>query len=141
MGRNFDGESIWTDLKDTRIAWDFLRKAWAEVLGWFENSCETLILVAHIKDSSIVKGDEVIEAIDMKVQGQQKSILAGKASAIGMLYRDPKDNNKNILSFKVTERNVVAGARLKHLANEDFMISEYNPETKEVTTHWDKIFI
>lgn len=139
MGAKFEGKSIWTDLKDGRIAWDFLRKAWDEVLGWADGCCETLILVGHLKDSTVVKDDEVINVLDIKIQGAQKTLLAGRASAMGYMYRDPK-TNINYLDFGISQHNIATGSRLSHLANKKFKISELNTEGN-LTTNWDDIFI
>lgn len=65
-------------------------------------------------------------------------MLCKDADAIGIIYRGK--GNKNIISFKSGEDNVVLGARAPHLSNAEFVFSE-QAEDGTLTVNWDKIFI
>lgn len=74
--------------------------------------------------------------------------------AIGYMYRN-KEGNQNMLSFQTNELDLATGARSKHLAGREFVISEKfevdgktlftfdkeNPGKESIIkTYWEKIY-
>jgi hypothetical protein len=60
--------------------------------------------------------------------------------AIGILYRNKKNNNELIVSFKTVYDDLITGARPKHLRNKEFVISKLN-ENGKFEFYWDKIYL
>lgn len=116
----------------------YKREAMRKVLEFFKSFCNCLILSGHVKESSMDGDNGAIVVKDLDVDGKLKSILALKTDAIGLLSRDPLDNNKNILSF-TSSAGGVGGTRIPHLTNKEFVLSEM--VDGKLITHWDKIFI
>jgi len=130
-------------------SWDITSLAYGKGHGYIRENikklikhvkpyAEYIIVVGHVADKAItVQGNEVtIKELDLS--GKAKNILAAHVDALGLLYRG--ETNTNMLSFK-HENELLAGTRSTHLSNNEFVISELNPETKELTTHWDKIYL
>lgn len=115
----------------------WIRLAFDKLISYISTLADHIILVAHVKDVSIGKPGEEISSSDLDLTGKLKRITAANSDAIGFLYRK---KNKNILSFK-TKAEVACGARCDHLRNKEIILSEFDPETEKVTTHWDKIYI
>lgn len=119
-------------------AW--LRDAFERLTGAVEGLAEVcLIFIGHIKKSSITKNDLSLSASDLELTGKNKTILTSEMDASGFLRRE-KSTNKNILSFKTSETDLVTGARPEHLKGKDFLISEIT-EDGNFVTYWDKIFL
>lgn len=140
QGQTFKGKSVVAEL-EYGAGYLWLRSALEGVLQPFFGLFETLILTAHVKDSSINMRGKSIAVTDIGLTGKIKQIMTGKCDAIGTMYRHPDEINTNVLSFKTTASDVITGARPAHLSNQEFRISEQDPESKELTTHWDKIFL
>jgi hypothetical protein len=116
----------------------YLREAFEKIYKSFEGRSKCLILLGHIKPASILKDGKELMAKDIDLTGKIKSITAADMDAIGYLYRK---GNQNILSFKTSEDDLATGARPPHLRGQEIIISEYDPTTEVLTTHWDKIFL
>ena len=101
-----------------------LRNAVKKAIDMFKNLCETLILVAHVKDRQIqVDGEEMNEmAIDLA--GKLSDIICGEADAIGYVSRQ---DNKTILTFKGGDNNI-KGSRPLHLREKAFCVAESDEE-------------
>lgn len=112
------------------------RQAFQKILEYIQTWAPNVILLGHVKDTQLEKEGAIVTASDLDLIGKNKRITAANSDAIGYLYRK---GNKNILSFK-SKDEVVCGARPKHLANNEIIISELN-ESNELITYWDKIFI
>lgn len=139
IGANFTGTDVVAELpKGAGYFW--LWKAFAKLLEPYMGLAKTLILVARIKDSSVNKGEQEIEAIDIDLTGKLKKIIGYDCSAVGLLKKDPEDRNKNILSFINTSNDLATGTRIARLSGREFVISEYDPETDTLKTYWDQIF-
>lgn len=117
----------------------YKREAVQKVIAFFKEYCNCLILAGHVKDSSLEGESGSINVKDIDIEGKLKNILALKTDAMGLLYRDKKNPNQNILSFTASTGQV-GGTRIQHLANKEIMISE-KKEDGTLETHWDKIFI
>lgn len=110
-----------------------------EIIQTLKQYCGCLIMLAHAADKTLGDLTAQLGIKDIALEGKLKDILALKTDAIGFLHR--KEPNKNYLSF-ITEGSAIIGTRLDHLANKEFLISEWCPETRRIKeSHWDKIFI
>lgn len=134
MGKNYTGGDITTLPNGAGYQW--IRKAFMKVINDCADLCDTLILVAHLKDKYIDKNGESVSSKDIDLQGKLKSIVCANMDAIGYLYR--KEDSKNWLSFKSSE-DVISGARPPHLSNKEFLISEKSE--KGLKTYWEQIFV
>jgi len=127
----------------------WLRETFEQMLNpLFGKANICTILVGHVKTSSINKEVKHLQAKDLALTGKIKLSICSQADAIGFLYRNPKNSNQSILSFRTHEQDLATGARPPHLANQEFVICELtNPDyanKKEqpiFQTHWDKIFL
>lgn len=137
IGKGFTGTDVVTELPQG-AGYGWLRKAFDEIYALFEGLAgKCLIVSAHVKTASISKNGKDLQAKDLNLTGKLKTILCADVDAIGYLYR--KDNTV-IASFKTDEQDLATGSRSEHLRNEEFVLSEYDPKSREFTYHWDKIF-
>lgn len=141
VGQNYTGTDILADL-EYGAGYRWLRTAFKDMLFPFFDLFDTIILTGHVKDSSINIHGKNLAVTDIDLTGKIKSLLAGECHANAILYVDEEDPNKRILSFKTSADDLLSGARAEHLSNQEFVLSEMvNPETKEIVTHWENIFI
>ncbi len=138
LGKNFNGRSILELPQGAGYYW--LRRAFNNMYSWFEGLSKCLILLGHIKLSSILKDGKELSARDIELVGKLKQIITADCDAIGYLYRDKNEPNKVIISFKTEMQDLATGARPPHLRNQEFIISELK-DNGEIIAHWDKIFI
>lgn len=139
IGANFTGTDVTAELpKGAGYLW--LWKAFERLLTPYKGLAKTLILVGRVKESSVNKGEQDIEAIDLDLTGKLKKIVGYDCSAIGIMKKAESDVNTNILSFVNSSDNLATGARVAHLSGKEFEISKYNPENGELTTFWENIF-
>lgn len=139
VGANFKGEDVTLELP-MGAGYLWLRKAFEALLRPYLGLARTVILVGRIKDSSINKDSESIEAVDLDLTGKLKKMISYNASAVGVLRRSKEDENVNILSFKCSAEDLATGARPAHVSGKEFVISKRDPETNILTTYWDQIF-
>jgi hypothetical protein len=119
--------------------YQWLRTAYNKTLDYIRTLAPRIILVGHVKDTSLEKQGNDFNSLDLDLTGKIKRITASNSDAIGYLYRK---GNQNILSFKTTDE-ISCGARPEHLRNKEIVLSEI-VETENgstVTTHWNKIYI
>lgn len=133
MGRNYSGDDIRT--LPNGAGYHYLRIAFESVISEFQKLCETVILVAHVKDKNIESSTqgEIIVTPDISLGGKLASIQAAKADAIGYFYRK---GNEGYLSFKTN--NFICGARPEKLSGKEFKISEKVDDN--VVVNWTEIF-
>lgn len=114
----------------------YLRKAVRELVDMFKPFCETLILVAHVKDKQIrVNGEEMSEmAVDLA--GKLGDIICGEADAIGYIYRQ---GNKTYVSFEGGD-NTIREARPLHLRGKKFVVAE-SDENNNVKVDLSQVLI
>ncbi len=135
MGKTYTGNIL---ALPNGAGYGYLREAFETVYNSFHGLSHCLILSGHIKKASITKEGKELGAKDLDLTGKLKQITCADADAIGYLYR--KDNT-NILSFKTSEVDLATGARPKHLRQQEILISEFDPKTDIIVTHWDKVFL
>lgn len=140
MGRNYQGSTVLTLPNGAGYGW--LREAFEELYKLFEGiATKALIILGHVKNSSISKDGKELQVKDLNLVGKLKLIVSADVDAIGILSRNPKNANQVMVSFKTEEMDVATGARPDHLKQTEFVLNEYDPATNEFTHHWDKIFI
>ena len=114
----------------------FLRKEEKKMIDIFKDKCETLILVAHVKDKQIRKNDEEMSEMSVDLAGKLGDIICGEADAIGYVYRD---KNKTMISFEGGD-NTIREARPLHLRGKKIEVAHSN-ENNELIVDMSKIFI
>lgn len=114
----------------------YLRKAVRELVDMFKPYCDTLILVAHVKDKQIkVNGEEMSEmAVDLA--GKLGDIICGEADAIGYIYRE---KNKTFISFEGGD-STIREARPLHLRGKKIEVA-HSDEENNVIVDMSKVFI
>lgn len=137
-GKNFKGNSVFE--LDYGGGYFWHREAFKEVIDCFEGLAETLILVAHVKDSSIKKSGESTSVLDIRLTGALREIMSAKQDVCAVMSFDKKDPMVRYLDFKKSDENVFMKCRVDHLYGKLVPISE-TTESGEYITHWDSIFL
>ena len=88
-----------------------LRNAVMDAVRMFKPLCQTLILVAHVKERQITKDSTEMSEMSLDLAGKVSDIICGEADAIGYMYRK---GNQTIMSFKGGD-NIIREARPLHL--------------------------
>lgn len=115
-----------------------LQAAFQEIYNTFLLYFDRIILLGHLKNSSITKDGKELAAADISLTGKLKHLVCADADAIGYLYR--KEANKNFISFKkMSDTDIVTGTRCAHLADQEFLFSE-KMEDGTIKTYWNKIY-
>jgi len=140
IGKNFTGTNVVTELSQG-AGYNFLREAFDKLYNLFSPYAkECFIVLGHVKLSSINKDGKDLNARDLQLTGKIKQMVCQGADAIGYCYRNKDNFNQVWISFKTKEDDLATGARSPHLRNQEFVLSEYNPDSKEFTYYWNKIF-
>lgn len=106
------------------------------LVNMFKPLCETLILVAHVKDKQIQKNSQEMTEYSLNLAGKVGDILCGEADAVGMVYRE---KNKTYITFEGGD-NTVREARPIHLRGKKFEVAS-SDENGNLTVDMSKIFI
>ena len=106
------------------------------LVNMFKPLCETLILVAHVKDKQIQKNSQEMTEYSLNLAGKVGDILCGEADAVGMVYRD---KNKTYITFEGCD-NTVREARPIHLRGKKFEVAS-SDEAGNLNVDMSKIFI
>ena len=114
----------------------YLRQAIRKMIDMFKPLCDTLILVAHVKDKQIKKDGEEMSEMSVDLAGKLGDIICGEADAIGYVFRD---KNKTIISFEGGD-NTIKEARPLHLRGKKIVIAE-SDEQNNVNVDLSKLFI
>ncbi|MBE9490187.1 MAG: AAA family ATPase [Bacteroidetes bacterium] len=114
----------------------YVRQAFMKMLKPFQNYCETLIMVGHIKEKDITKDGEAMTEKSINLTGKLKDILCGWSDTIGLVYRD---ENKTMIDFAPSE-SLIVGSRQKHLIGNKICVATSN-ENNELFIDWGEIFI
>lgn len=145
VGTNFKGTDVVTEL-EYGLGYVFLRDAMKTIYSSFEGLAnECLILLGHVKSSSIKKDGKELSARDINLTGKNKILLCTDVDAVGYMYRAPMKKgetiSKNILSFKTSYDDLATGSRPAHLSNTEFVFSEYDLEKRQtIQVNIDKLF-
>jgi hypothetical protein len=136
VGKSFEGKDVFTLPNGAGELW--FRNAMDSLYNAFDGLySDALILIGHVKSSSINKGGQELQVRDLNVRGKGKILITAEMDAIAYLFRN-KGKPENIISFIGDERDVTTGSRCKHLSNQEFVISEMIDG--ELVTYWNKIF-
>lgn len=114
----------------------YLRKAVKELIDLFKPFCETLILVAHVKDKQIQKNGEEMSEMSVDLAGKLGDIVCGEADAIGYIYRSGKDT---IISFEGGD-NTIREARPLHLRGKKFVVAT-SDDNNNIKVDMSQIFV
>lgn len=114
----------------------YLRQAVRKLIDMFKPLCESLILVAHVKEKQIRKNSEEMSEMAVDLAGKLGDIICGEADAIGYIYRE---GNKTFISFEGGD-NSIREARPLHLRGRKILVATSN-ENNDLTVDMSKIFI
>jgi len=117
----------------------WLFNAYREIMSWFDGTVRYCFLyMAHSKQGSMTRKDQDLKASDIDFLGKMRLDIVKRADACGFLSIDSQNPDNRILSFKVSEKDLVSKASAPHLYNQEIVISEY--KDGKITYHWDKVF-
>jgi len=137
-GKTFKGGSVFE--LDYGGGYFWHREAFKEIIECFEGIADTLILVAHVKDSSIKKSGESTSVLDIRLTGALREIMSAKQDVCAVMSFDKKEPHIRYLDFKKSEENVFMKCRVDHLYGRLVPISEIT-DAGEFKTHWGEIFL
>jgi hypothetical protein len=136
IGSTFEGDSVLELPRGAGYYW--LRKAFQEWINKIKKLADNIILVCHLKDSSIEKKGKEVSHKEIDLTGKLKSIVSTDADAICYMYRD--DDNNLIANFKGTDE-VVCGSRCNHLKGQEIVLAEYDSTANDVkNVKWELIY-
>lgn len=134
QGKNYKGTDVRTLPNGNGYMW--LRMAVKKVIDLFRDLCETLIIIAHVKERQIsIEGQEMSE-MTIDLTGKLGDIICGEADAIGYVYRK---KNETIVSFEGGE-NTIREARADHLRGKKIVVAT-SDENNNITVDMTKIFL
>lgn len=134
MGKTYQGTDIRT--LPNGSGYMYLRQAVRKVIDMFRELCESLILVAHVKEKMINKEGEELSEMSIDLTGKLGDILCGEADAIGYVYRKKSDT---IVSFEGGD-NSIREARANHLRGKKIVVAT-SDENNNITVDMTKIFL
>lgn len=134
MGKTYQGTDIRT--LPNGSGYMYLRQAVRKVIDMFRDLCDTLILVAHVKEKMINKEGEEQSEMSIDLTGKLGDILCGEADAIGYVYRK---KNETHISFEGGE-NTIREARANHLRGKNIIVAT-SDENNKITVDMTKIFL
>ena len=134
MGKTYQGTDIRT--LPNGSGYMYLRQAVRKVIDMFRDMCESLVLVAHVKEKMINKEGEELSEMSIDLTGKLGDILCGEADAIGYVYRKKNDT---IISFEGGD-NSIREARANHLRGKKIVVAT-SDENNNITVDMTKIFL
>ena len=134
MGKTYQGTDIRT--LPNGSGYMYLRQAVRKVIDMFRDLCDTLILVAHVKEKMINKEGEEQSEMSIDLTGKLGDILCGEADAIGYVYRK---KNETHISFEGGD-NTIREARAEHLRGKNIVVAT-SDENNHITVDMTKIFL
>lgn len=132
-GKNFTGKDVLTAAHGA--GYGFLKTAIQKIISRVSQVTDHVIIVGHVKVTSIDDGDTSDITKNLDLPGNSKRALAADSDAIGYVYRDDKSN----LCINFTADGVECGARPQHLANQQIIVAE-RQEDGTFISHWDRIY-
>ena len=134
MGKTYQGTDVRT--LPNGSGYMYLRQAVRKVIDMFRDLCDSLILVAHVKEKMINKEGEELSEMSIDLTGKLGDILCGEADAIGYVYRKKSDT---IISFEGGD-NSIREARANHLRGKKIVVAT-SDENNNITVDMTKIFL
>lgn len=92
----------------------YLRKEILRIIDLLSEVCESLIILAHLKNTFIDSDTTKVSSQELDLTGKLKKIIALSSDAIGFMYIDKKGKRK--ISF-VPSSTEDSGSRCPHLSN------------------------
>lgn len=127
IGKTFKGQSV-LELPNGG-GYLHLRLAFAEITQMIAAAAKkAVIMVGHVRDKDLGKGDQGVNAKDIDLTGKIRNIVCSRADAVGYIYREKGMNQPLKVSFQTTDE-VNCGSRCDHLKGQIFDFD------------WNKIFI
>lgn len=114
----------------------YIRNAVKSCIDMFRNLCETLILIAHVKDRQIQRNGKEMSEMSVDLGGKLADIVCGEADAVGYIYRD---GNKTFMSFEGGD-STIREARPLHLRGKCFKVAE-SDESNTVHVDLSEVFL
>ena len=81
IGKSYTGNDIRT--LPNGAGYLYLRQAVRKIIDMFRDLCDSLILIAHVKEKMINKEGEELSEMSIDLTGKLGDILCGEADAIG----------------------------------------------------------
>jgi len=134
QGKSWQGTDIRTLPQGS--GYMYLRQAVRKVVDMFRDLCDSLILIAHVKEKMINKEGEEQSEMSIDLTGKLGDILCGEADAIGYVYRK---KNETHISFEGGE-NTIREARADHLRGKNIIVAT-SDENNKITVDMTKIFL
>ena len=134
QGKSWQGTDIRTLPQGS--GYMYLRQAVRKVVDMFRDLCDSLILIAHVKEKMINKEGEEQSEMSIDLTGKLGDILCGEADAIGYVYRK---KNETHVSFEGGE-NTIREARADHLRGKNIIVAT-SDENNKITVDMTKIFL
>lgn len=114
----------------------YIRQAVKSCIDMFKPLCETLILVAHVKDRQIQKNGKEMSEMSVDLSGKLADIVCGEADAVGYIYRE---GNKTFMSFEGGD-STIREARPLHLRGKCFKVAE-SDENNNINVDLSEVFL
>lgn len=134
MGANFKGNDVRT--LPNGGGYLYTRQAFLKMVKPFENYCDTLIMIGHVKEKDLTKNGETLNERSINLTGKTKDILCAWADTIGLVYRE---ENQTIIDFCPSD-SLIVGARQKHLIGKKLVVAE-SDDNHNLTVNWSSIFV
>jgi hypothetical protein len=136
MGKNWKGKDILT--LPHGGGWHYYRKAFFIMLDKAKE-CRpeggSLILIAHLRDKIVRKGDEDVQALDIDLTGKIREIVCRDCDAIGYFYRKGDEGRLNFITTDTDN----CGTRCAHLDGKDILLSK--KVNGSIETNWKEVYI
>lgn len=144
LGKNFQGTDVTTLPKGA--GWNWYKKAFLTLAYAYKSLAgKCVILLSHTKNTELsVSGYGEFHILDLEITGSSKHAILSDTDTQGVLFRskDKTEDGKlqNIITFRSRDDGDIMGCRIPYLANKDIVISDFDPETYELRTYWERIF-
>lgn len=125
--------------------WFVQRTSIKDLISTFQRYCETVILVAHMREQSQLaeyfskrSGGHIHAAFSPAIPNKLCDELVGMADAVATFTMD---NGNNILDFN-NNGGAIGQARCRHLAGKEIVIGKKKVKDGQVTVaqYWGKVF-
>jgi len=136
MGVNFDPKENILKLPNG-AGYLYFRQAMEEIIGWFTNAVQNVILIGHVKEKSLNEKGTEMNVIDLDVTGKMGRILSSLSDAICYVYRDP-ETNELYANFGASA-SVLSGSRLDNLSGQTILLSKKEKDGT-IKTYWENIY-
>ena len=132
-------KELWTSVISGigQNGYQWSRNAFNRRIEEFMSLFEYTIFLGYIKEKYEESRGTTVNTIDIDLTGKLKTSTARKVDAIALITVKPSER---FLSFKVADTTGGAGTRCSYLRDKIIPISTLNPDTNEITYHWENIY-